>query len=57
MNFLSKLIWQSKVRSLLNYQSSSEYFCNECENEWSREQAIEVAYSKEKLIKASVEEN
>lgn len=31
-----------------------EYFCKECEHEWNREQAIDVAYGKIKIIKASV---
>ena len=35
-------------------KGAPEYFCSECKNEWNREQAIEVAYSKIKLIKASV---
>lgn len=31
-----------------------EYFCNDCEHEWNREEATNNAYSKIKIIKASV---
>ena len=31
-----------------------EYFCKDCEHEWNREQAIEEAYNKIKMIKTSV---
>jgi hypothetical protein len=30
------------------------YFCNDCEYTWNREQAIDAAYSKIKVLKASV---
>lgn len=31
-----------------------EYYCNNCENEWNKEQAIDAAYKRIKGLKASV---
>lgn len=36
---------------------SPEYFCNDCEYEWNREQAVDAAYCGIKALKVSVSEN
>lgn len=36
------------------YQGSPEYFCKECEHGWNREQAIDAAYNRITMLKASV---
>ena len=35
-------------------ESDPEYYCKDCQNEWSREQAINTAYAQIKGIKATV---
>lgn len=36
------------------FENSPEYYCTECENEWSREQATDAAYNKIQTIETSV---
>lgn len=43
-----------KLGGCVIIEGNPEYFCKDCEYEWNREQAIDEAYSKIKIIKASV---
>lgn len=43
-----------KLGGCILFEGNPEYYCRDCEYEWSREKAIDAAYRKIKRIKASV---
>jgi hypothetical protein len=52
--FLEAEVGKVKLGGCCIMESSPEYFCKDCEYEWDRKQAIDAAYRRISIIRASV---